>query len=388
MKFDLNEGTIYSKNLILDRKGNLSISGKVSATSGYIGDGVDGLIIGRSPEYTATTSELLSNIIYYIEVDDRFYSFSPTSNLNANCKIVININTLKAKVTSNKILYTFDTTVSDEEPSDSAEILASKLSYTHSSLYSLSNNQWSLLGDGSGNSGVYIAKDGIGLGNGNLYLDSEGSLKIVAEDGTTVSVRATDGQDGLKKGMQIIENFDSNGNPYNYSVYDANGYRRYINGERIQTYSVIASGSGQSYYYRMDNDSSIYYTTVVCKCYGNYWWHWATKFNDVNTTAEQRRIMFNSVITNRTAIPNDVTYTTSNLRYNWGSPMIIPVKKGQVYKFTDAINVPYLTITFDFDGAAIMYSGRASYSYLSGNTWHGAQIPLNLDYLIVSTMDV
>lgn len=36
-KFDLNAGTIYSKNLILDPKGNLSITGKITATSGLIG---------------------------------------------------------------------------------------------------------------------------------------------------------------------------------------------------------------------------------------------------------------------------------------------------------------------------------------------------------------
>jgi hypothetical protein len=38
MKFDLDGGTIYSKSLILESNGNLTITGKISATSGWIGD--------------------------------------------------------------------------------------------------------------------------------------------------------------------------------------------------------------------------------------------------------------------------------------------------------------------------------------------------------------
>lgn len=37
-KFDLDVGTIYSRNFVIDRSGNLTISGKISATSGWIGD--------------------------------------------------------------------------------------------------------------------------------------------------------------------------------------------------------------------------------------------------------------------------------------------------------------------------------------------------------------
>jgi hypothetical protein len=41
MKINLNEGTIESKSLSFDGEGNLSITGRITATSGYIGDGVD-----------------------------------------------------------------------------------------------------------------------------------------------------------------------------------------------------------------------------------------------------------------------------------------------------------------------------------------------------------
>lgn len=47
-KFDLNNGTIYSKNFELDRGGNLSITGKITATSGYIGDSINGFAIGST----------------------------------------------------------------------------------------------------------------------------------------------------------------------------------------------------------------------------------------------------------------------------------------------------------------------------------------------------
>lgn len=47
-QFDLNNGTIYSKNLQLDCSGNLSITGKITATSGYIGNSTSGFAINSS----------------------------------------------------------------------------------------------------------------------------------------------------------------------------------------------------------------------------------------------------------------------------------------------------------------------------------------------------
>lgn len=91
MKLDLNNGTIYSKNLMFDRGGNLSITGKVTATSGYIGDGENGFAIQST----------------YI-----------------------------------------------------------------------SNGQDVYNGDGSGNAGVYLGVDGIGLGNGGFWVKNTGALSI------------------------------------------------------------------------------------------------------------------------------------------------------------------------------------------------------------------
>ena len=94
-KFDLNNGTIFSRSLTLDRDGDLTITGRITATSGYIGDAENGFTIDKR-----------STGIYY-----------------------------------------------------------------------LANNQQSISGDGDGQTGgVYIAPDGIGLGNGNFYVNNNGNL--------------------------------------------------------------------------------------------------------------------------------------------------------------------------------------------------------------------
>ena len=103
-KFDLNNGTIYSKNLSLDRDGNLTIAGKISATSGWIGD----------------------------ENGDGFE--------------------IKSRTDNGKLQY----------------YLGNKqISYDGSTLPS---------GVNRGAAGVYIGPDGIGLGNGNFYVDNKGHL--------------------------------------------------------------------------------------------------------------------------------------------------------------------------------------------------------------------
>ncbi len=93
MMLDLNNGTIYSKNLTLDTDGNLSIAGQITATSGYIGDDINGFIITKGNPY-----------------------------------------------------------------------------------YYLSNRQTSLDGGYTGNPGVYIGPDGIGLGNGYFNVDNYGKV--------------------------------------------------------------------------------------------------------------------------------------------------------------------------------------------------------------------
>lgn len=48
---NLDMGTIHSKNFVLDQVGNVSITGKITATSGYIGDSTNGFLIKKNGSY-------------------------------------------------------------------------------------------------------------------------------------------------------------------------------------------------------------------------------------------------------------------------------------------------------------------------------------------------
>lgn len=106
-KFDLNNGTIYSKNLVLDRLGNLTISGQISAISGWIGDQKSNGFEIKSRENTNGDME------YYLG--------------------------------------------------------NGQISYDGSELLDDTNK---------GDEGVYIGPDGIGLGNGNFYVDNNGNIVL------------------------------------------------------------------------------------------------------------------------------------------------------------------------------------------------------------------
>lgn len=105
-KFDLNVGTIYSKNFSLDREGDLAITGKISATSGYIGDSTQG------------------------------------------------------------IGFNIDKTEVENEDG------------TKTNYYYLANDQVSLRGTQKGGQGVYLSPLGLGLGNGNFYIDNLGNVTM------------------------------------------------------------------------------------------------------------------------------------------------------------------------------------------------------------------
>lgn len=122
--------------------------------------------------------------------------------------------------------------------------------------------------------------------DGKTYLHGN-EFKMVAEDGATVSIRSTDGANGITKGLQIIENFNEDGTPKNYSIYDANGYRRYINGSRIQTYTITRSGYGNSIH--VGN----YNAYVYLECSGDYFYELAQLYNATTTTDAMREQMVN-----------------------------------------------------------------------------------------------
>lgn len=136
-KFDLNEGTIYSKNLVLDRYGNLSITGEISATSGWIGD-------EKGNGFEIKSRTVNGKQEYYL----------------GNNQISYNGLTLPTDVVK-------------------------------------------------GSEGVYIGPDGIGLGNGNFYVDKLGNLYAnaeITEDGVA-RTSVTSLQNGnLMMQSKIVEN--------------------------------------------------------------------------------------------------------------------------------------------------------------------------------------
>ncbi len=109
-KFDLNVGTIYSKNLSLDRNGNLTITGKISATSGWIGD-------ENGNGFKIQSREVMAN----------------------------NKTTYEYYLGNNQITYNGITRPAGVEVGDK---------------------------------GVYLGPDGIGLGNGNFYVDNIGNVTM------------------------------------------------------------------------------------------------------------------------------------------------------------------------------------------------------------------
>lgn len=143
--------------------------------------------------------------------------------------------------------------------------------------------------------------------DGKTYLHGN-EFRMVAEDGATVSIRATDGENGIGKGLQIIENFNEDGTPKNYSIYDSKGYRRYINGNRIQTYTISRSGYGKTL--RPAYDKYEWGTYVYLECAGDYFYQFATAYNDENITDDIREQMLSTIYINYSEITAKSSYST------------------------------------------------------------------------------
>ena len=172
MKIDLNDGTIYSKGLQLDRGGNLTITGRISATSGYIGDGTHGFTIDPNvTEYTCT-KKLESNSTYYTKIEDRYYRFDTGSESGS---YDINLTIIKGDGNSSYFeINGKEYTAATLSSCPKGEMIYMEPKGTY--YYSLRYNQASLTGAGNGNAGVYISPEGLGLGNGNFVVDNQGNL--------------------------------------------------------------------------------------------------------------------------------------------------------------------------------------------------------------------
>lgn len=179
-KFDLNEGTIYSKSLYLDREGNLSITGKIAATSGYIGDEEYGFSICPIILVHDVSSKIEKGE-YYFSYNGTYYSFETENAISRKNQIMCSVTDKKIYTSSGEV---FTVNISNSKPSGAIKLDAYVKSY-------LSNQQESYKGGDDYGEGVYIGTDGIGLGNGAFYVDNFGKLTTYGnvymyhEDATT-----------------------------------------------------------------------------------------------------------------------------------------------------------------------------------------------------------
>jgi len=210
-------------------------------------------------------------------------------------------------------------------------------------------------------------------------------FKMVASDNTTISIRATDGTNGIKKGLQIIESFNADGTPKNYSLYDSTGYKRYINGNRIQTYTIVASGEAQTEW--SDN-----FTYSFFPCMGDYFYEWANKYNAVGTTTQQKKIMLSVLITDDTK--PESSKPIRNIYSDSTFLEVIAVNIGDVLP-VDLFASPPKYFTSTIKGAYIKYSGQCRVYYLdyvrlSDNQmfYSNSYYDQYLSFLANTTMDV
>lgn len=266
--------------------------------------------------------------------------------------------------------------LSDKQENPCSTYAFSSSDKTMSTNYAIYNNQTSLCGDMFGGSGIYISKNGIGLGNGRFHIDNKGNVMIVSK-------------------------FNEDGTPYDYSVYNSKGQMRFINGLRVSTYnmSVVCDGYGGSttgtvQRYNVENgaggkvDTFDSYTTFYCV--GEYWYQLANKYNDPTTTDEQRRQMLNILIIDNTTVssPYEVTGVTTTWSFNQIKAVDIGTQYG--YLFDSGSNI----LTSDFKGAVIEYYSDTDYKVYYAErsdyppSWHLASASPKLSCIINSTMDV
>lgn len=239
-KFDLDNGTINSVNFDLDVNGNVSMTGKVTATSGYIGNGVNGFAIQNNPMYTYTVGvDGLSSGDYYFNIDGKYYCFTFSKDLVENDKIIL---IPDAEIINIKGSYTSTLPTTIQESVANYNPLSN---YTNTSFYYLSNNQLLLTGsEAVGTAGVYLAPDGIGLGNGNFYVDNKGNVTMKGSIVLDGSISwGTDNSPVLV--LYAVNKLDIPELPYDSYDDDSNTtwHKEYSSSDYYATYSYDGGGS-------------------------------------------------------------------------------------------------------------------------------------------------
>ena len=170
MKIDLDHSTITTPNFSIDNDGNAFFKGEIRAISGYIGNEKYGFEISRHKEMVCNMS-LYEGESYYFILNGKYYSFiASTSDENSSSE------PLRFNEESGMLTYkgeAIEYQVSESQPS-----LSNAISLENSGCYYIGYNQFSLEGDGKYSPGIYMAPDGVGLGNGKFWIDSSGDISI------------------------------------------------------------------------------------------------------------------------------------------------------------------------------------------------------------------
>lgn len=192
-KFDLNVGTIYSKNFTLDKDGNVSMSGKITATSGYIGDEESGFVI--KPYHwrwtwkpTLSKSGKLKKGQYYLPYDGKYYSFALETEVSSESDDVC----IEKVEGGNPLCYLrlwsksetseLELKITQDPPTENVCVDLDEWEFKTFDYY-MGSGQHSLEGDngkGKGSPGVFVSTVGIGMGHGRFWVNNTGSDMQIA----------------------------------------------------------------------------------------------------------------------------------------------------------------------------------------------------------------
>lgn len=211
MLLNLNEGTIYSKNLILDKTGKLFITGDINATGGYIGNKEEGFSIEYTysglmykvredvlPKGSYYFKEVLTIESVYSEEESIYYKFKLLTDLQKDDVICLNFEDNYIYV--NDIKHAAIISISYENETDGFTLIEYD-EKTHKG-YNLNSRQHSLRGTFDSRSGVYIGADGIGVGNGLLMMKANGSLNIL--DDAELHISKNSNNDDVAFSMSLL----------------------------------------------------------------------------------------------------------------------------------------------------------------------------------------
>ncbi|QSQ09784.1 hypothetical protein H0A61_02165 [Koleobacter methoxysyntrophicus] len=253
-------------------------------------------------------------------------------------------------------------------------------------VFDANNNERLKIADlGSGKYGIQIKK-----ADGTVTFDvkSDGTVSII--DGS-IDITHSDGSESIldANGLQVIFEKDAYGNPYSYTIYDANGQRRYLKGKRVATFFVVGSGDGWT-----DNvlenlsygDTIDYYVYVFLDLIGEAWHELATIYNQVlndtsKTETERKNILSQILTASCMAIedngePDNYNYlqtrTAEFLTKQIATsgiyvPEIIAVDVNDTVAKDSRSSPSYRTI--DFRGAVMRAKGYAKYTHNGGTVW-------------------